>query len=121
MFANINGRNFKISFAHSHEGGHTTTAQVFEVLSGGKGEEIVLHLGEGSAYCHPSDNFNKEAGRKIALERALQSIPFFANWGWDQATGRTINPKPKRRAIWAGYFARSPRTANRIPLTTGGA
>lgn len=41
------------------------------------------------AICHPDDSFNKETGRKIALTRAIKSLP-----------------KDERRKIWEAYFKR---------------
>ena len=51
--------------------------------------EIVFAQGESS--CHPKDNFNKETGRKVALQKALAKTPFDKN---------------QRRQVWNNYFAR---------------
>ena len=48
-----------------------------------------LHWYEGRSWCHGNDQFSKETGRKLALERAL--------------TGRT---RDFRTAAWKAYFAR---------------
>lgn len=42
----------------------------------------------GLAECHPSDNFNKARGRKLALKRAIASLP-----------------REERGQIWKAYFA----------------
>lgn len=55
-----------------------------EVLNGS------TSIGNGESYCHPSDNFCKETGRKIALERAVARL--------DRET---------RREIWRLYFDRT--------------
>lgn len=49
-------------------------------------------IAQGFAACSELDNFSKEAGRKLALTRALRSLP-----------------RADRREIWARYFARSLR------------
>ena len=50
--------------------------------------------GFGTAWCHPSDVFCKDTGRKVSLAAALQG-----------------EPKPLRTAIWAAYFARKEATS----------
>lgn len=50
----------------------------------------VLMIGEGRSHCHPTDNFCKETGRKIALERAVARLD-----------------KDTRREIWRLYFDRT--------------
>lgn len=52
-----------------------------------------LLIGDGESNCHPSDNFCKETGRKIALERAVARL--------DRDT---------RREIWRLYFDRTLQT-----------
>ena len=47
----------------------------------------------GVALCHPSDNFCKETGRKLALQRALD-----AAW--------RVLAKEDRTRIWSAYFQR---------------
>lgn len=44
----------------------------------------------GRARCSKKDNFNKEAGRKLALERAI-----------------AILPRADRALIWSAYFGRT--------------
>jgi hypothetical protein len=60
--------------------------------------EVILHAGpcskkpcgvpglKGSAFTHPNDQFNKAVGRKIALKRALESLP-----------------RERRTLIWEAY------------------
>ena len=45
-----------------------------------------------AAYCGPQDNFSKEAGRKIALTRALKMSGL---------------SKLERKAVWERYFNRN--------------
>ena len=45
-------------------------------------------IAEGRAFCNPSDQFNKAKGRKLALARAIESLP-----------------RAERGQIWAAYFA----------------
>jgi hypothetical protein len=45
----------------------------------------------GVAHTHPADHYNKETGRKIALERAIE------------CAGLTPS---QSREIWAGYYSR---------------
>ncbi len=49
-------------------------------------------IAEGRAACSHLDNFSKEAGRKLALTRALE------NAGWDKAT---------RAQFWLAYLNRA--------------
>ena len=44
---------------------------------------------QGTARCHPNDNFSKEIGRKLALTRALAGFS-----------------KAERAAVWAVYLSR---------------
>lgn len=48
---------------------------------------VILKL-EGEAYCHPTDQFNKAKGRKLALARAIKDFH-----------------RTKREQIWKAYFA----------------
>lgn len=59
----------------------------------------------GVSTCSVTDNFNKEVGRKIALERALDTAP--------ELMPQSLNPRQStperreiRRQIWKRYFAR---------------
>lgn len=53
--------------------------------------EGTLTAGLGQSFCHPSDNFNKMVGRKIAFERAVIS---------------GFPDKHERRAIWNAYVGK---------------
>ncbi|KKK50546.1 hypothetical protein LCGC14_3123920, partial [marine sediment metagenome] len=44
---------------------------------------------DGTAWCSRKDQFNRNTGRKLALERALESAGF---------------DKPKRTLFWEAYF-----------------
>jgi len=50
----------------------STVCQIFELHDDGPVEDALL-LGTGEARCSYKDNFCKEAGRKIALTRALRT------------------------------------------------
>lgn len=54
-----------------------------------EGENIVEILGYGKSQCHPSDNFNKEFGRKNSLVRAAENLD-----------------RDFRKQIWFAYFNR---------------
>jgi hypothetical protein len=54
-----------------------------------EGENIVEILGYGKSQCHPSDNFNKEFGRKNSLARAAENLD-----------------RDFRKQIWFAYFNR---------------
>ena len=54
-------------------------------------------LSEGRVECSQQNNFNKEVGRKLALERALlRKDPF----------GNKCFGKNDRRIVWEHYFCR---------------
>jgi hypothetical protein len=111
MFATVDNFKVKIVFSHNHCGGGDNTICAL-MMDKGNGWESV---GEGVAYCHSSDNFNKEVGRKLSLERALWNAPFFSNITgiiFDPQTEETF--RDRRRAIWNSYFSRSPKTVNRV-------
>lgn len=68
---------------------HETTCYVHEVDGvAGTWKEM---LGMGQSRCSPSDTFNKEKGRKIALVRALDDAAF---------------NRSDRGAVWDAYFGR---------------
>jgi len=52
-------------------------------------------LASGRAFCHPEDQFNKEIGRKKALERALKGFS-----------------KEFREEAWLAYMKRDPKRYN---------
>ena len=60
-------------------------------------------LGLGDTYVHPSDNFSRPLGRKIAAGRAIRSyIPRLGR--------RDTFGADKRRQIWEQLFLQSPKT-----------
>lgn len=63
----------------------STTCEIVTV----NGNEIVDVVTSGVAICHPSDNFNKEIGRKTSLQRAVEKLH-----------------REERVQIWNAYFAR---------------
>jgi hypothetical protein len=56
-------------------------------------------VGVGVAQTHPKDQFNKEVGRKLALERALNNLPL------------RLDTKANRRAVWQAYLGRTQQAA----------
>jgi len=75
-------RNLKISKGF-------TECKISFVDWNGEKEEQVEYFGR--AYTHPADQYNKEVGRELALQRAIEYAQF--------------SPQAERE-IWAGYFSR---------------
>ena len=78
------------------EGHFVTTCHVFDLdkvktKEDMKNPQLLRLLGHGIAICHPWDVFVKEAGRKLALTRALKASKL------DRAT---------RFLVWDAYFQR---------------
>lgn len=110
MVAIIDNQKFRINFSHGHFKEGSSTLCTIAVQNG----ETWDAVGNGTATCHKSDNFCKEIGRKIALERALWNSPFFAlDWLTD-SDHMALVKRARRRAMWSSYFARSPKSANRV-------
>jgi hypothetical protein len=79
--------NMKTQAIVSHREVRHTVCKVFEL---GPGAEATL-LSQGRARCSPEDNFRKEEGRKRALTRALDPLPF---------------DKEDRALVWTAYLNR---------------
>ncbi len=47
--------------------GGSTTAEIYD-----KKEDVLVAI--GTAFCHPSDNFNKAKGRQVALGKAIYHL-----------------------------------------------
>jgi hypothetical protein len=62
----------------------------------------------GYAHCHPSDQFNKAVGRKLALTRILEHPTLKLNKAqrtkvWN-AYFEWLKPKQKKNPHWKAYF-----------------
>ena len=69
-----------------------THCELYEILPGPDNEKPQTKLMcEGIARCSPLDNFNKEAGRKIALTRAIKVLE--------------LN-RDEREVVWETYLNR---------------
>ena len=75
------GQEYHVRFRHGR--GITQNRTLATVQS----ENPALFL-QDLALCHPNDQFNKAKGRKLALARAIESLP-----------------RAERKQIWAAYFA----------------
>lgn len=76
----------------THRKIRSTICQVYELIHTDTSiKPFAILLGEGEAVCgkfSPSEQFNKERGRKLALTKAL---------------ARTALTKNERAAVWEGY------------------
>lgn len=111
MTFTINGMNYKVDFRHlsgnldwpevkrlaalhlqrpDPDVASATTAMVycFDANS-----NVWRPFSTGCAFCWIGDTFNKETGRRLALQRAI--------------TDRRVFLKEQRRIIWEAYFGRS--------------
>lgn len=99
-FTNSNGQTFGLHFNYIDgedfgQGGSSkiTEAVIHESQKvDGRWEDSALAV--GSAVCHPSDQFCRETGRKLALSRALQA-------GWHGQHNYEF-----RQWFWTAYFGR---------------
>ena len=85
MNVDYNGQKFSVRFVHERSG--KTCKTLCRILRKGAFECLLVTYGQ--AVCGKKDQFEKEIGRKISLERALKS-----------------QDKPFRTAVWEAYFAR---------------
>ena len=79
----LTGRGFQVKYIPHYE----TLCTIHEgkcVVKGCANEPRSLN---GVAYCHPNDQFSRSKGRKMALSRALDTLP-----------------RETRRDIWKAYF-----------------
>jgi len=84
---------------------------VFNNLCGSVIEPLVV---QGYAACSVQDNYNKEIGRKISLERALSELGI---------QYPPTNTKACRRLVWREYFLRGRealKDSKCEPVATGG-
>lgn len=72
-----------------------------------------VEIASGASYLHPNDNFNKEVGRKLALERALYSSSYFAPPKFGTLYENRVN-RLRRKVMWDAYHSRSEATKGRI-------
>ena len=110
----FNGKTYRIFFNHegfSDENDNwvweLTLCRIVELDAEGRadrGNEVAC----GIAHRHPSDNFSKEIGRKISLERALYNATSFVDSIFGgPLTGASNDSRRTFRAVaWETYFAR---------------
>lgn len=85
MILQTENHKWEIKFMHDSDAeGRFTLVTVAEV---DKENPLNIFPLNGEAFCHPTDQFRRSTGRKVALARALKSL--------DRAT---------RTQIWNAYF-----------------
>jgi hypothetical protein len=104
MKTEIEGRQIRFSFLHIAQ---MRTECIVEENVGGEWKLLAF----GVAMLHPTDNFCKETGRKIALRKALAASSYFTprNSIATQMLGRN-----RRRAMWNAYHSRGTATRSRV-------
>ena len=108
MVAIIEGHTFRFGF---HHGEFTTTCIIERETTFGEWQRVA----QAVSVCHPSDNFCKETGRKIALLRALKDNGYFSTVkGMVYSAEEIQERRNRRRAMWNAYHSRGPRTQNRV-------
>jgi hypothetical protein len=90
----LNGKDYRVFFTHHNPAQDAVGGTLASIESADENDEN-FECYEGYAQLHPSDNFCKETGRKLALARALAGTEFT---GLGRAT------------VWHEYFKRSPKT-----------
>jgi hypothetical protein len=105
------GYDYNIDFSHSCvddkgldiETGkklpRTTSCSISQVEVVNNAENIHEEVGYGVAWCSPNDQFVKETGRKIALQRALDEMFGFS---WERGNEERKN----REVFWLAYHNR---------------
>jgi hypothetical protein len=91
----LNGKDYRVFFTHHNPAQDAVGGTLASIESADENDEN-FECYEGYAQLHPSDNFCKETGRKLALARALE------NSGWRRA---------ERQVVWLEYFGRALKTA----------
>lgn len=99
MRVEIEGRSYFIQFKHLEMPMCTAVDLLIksprkvtacQILSADSREKLV----EGRAICRPTDQYDRERGRKLALGRALHKL--FPGW----------EGLPSRREVWTAYLGR---------------
>ncbi len=79
----LDGKPVRISFKHARTpGGTLGSALGISAMTYCKFDDRIM----GTALCSTLDNFNRNMGRKIALQRAIKDLP-----------------KDQRKLIWSAY------------------
>ncbi len=99
MLVTLNGKRYHITWSHIQfpVRGGVTECFIYEYQADGTKQLII----KGHADCSHKDQYDKNLGRKLSLERALLTrVP-------DQSTPKVWNPvfdHESRKAVWAEYF-----------------
>ena len=90
IYTTYNGAKFAIQFRYDEEfdGTRSTQCCIYVLIN-----EMWLDVGRAWAFQNKNDNFCKETGRKIALERALNDSRY--------------DTKDFRTVIWLSYLNRN--------------
>ena len=95
---------------HPHGPTRHTVCEIFELLSGGQAKAVA----EGRVACSCQDQFRKETGRKLALERAICNHVYnVKTQRCKKCTQRFISTysamrltKDERQRVWEAYRSR---------------
>lgn len=96
MKITLGTKQYIVSWYYIREEGltPTTVCTISEILP----NNTLGQVAEGSVGCYFKDNFSKNAGRKLSLERALlQKVPGEQNW-------EHLFAKDVRTQVWTEYF-----------------
>ncbi len=96
MKITLGNKQYIVSWQYIREDGltPTTVCTISEILP----DNTLAQVAQGSVGCYFKDNFSKNAGRKLSLERALlQTVPGPQNW-------EQLFAKDARTQVWTEYF-----------------
>lgn len=98
MKITLGNKQYIVSWQYIREDGltPTTLCTISEILP----DNTLAQVAQGSVGCYFKDNFNKNVGRKLSLERAMkQQVPNDTKGQWEQ-----LFAKEQRLAVWKEYF-----------------
>lgn len=98
MKITLGNKQYIVSWYYQREEGLTplTVCTISEVLP----DNTLSQVAQGTVGCYFKDNFNKNVGRKLSLDRAMhQEVPDADAGQW-----RQLFAKEARTEVWKEYF-----------------
>lgn len=70
-------------------------------------DENNIELARGQARCHPGDTFQKNVGRRVALEKCLEDAPIRMVHGLQGGCLLTKDCRKIRKQVWQEYLRKA--------------
>lgn len=98
FYFDIDGLTYRVRFEHvkDQNGKYISTIAYLQSAKLDSPANDFFVIGMGIAYCSSKDQFCKETGRKLALQRLLSEV---------------FQGRDKRKLVWQAYFARKQKPA----------